>query len=91
MTAYLDQLSINPTKNRVVVRPLEEEEKIAGLAIIRNTNAEMKTGIIVAAGPDSELSVDQKVLYNPAAGTLLRDNFTELRIMLDDSIQAYVS
>lgn len=88
-------MKLLPTIDRVVVRPLLEDEQSAGLKIVRdNRNIEMQHGIIVAAGPSSTIPEGKRVLYNPAAGTLLRRlqgaEWEELRIMHSDTIQCVV-
>lgn len=86
-------MRISPTIDRVLVKPLEEEEKIAGLEIVRDgKNAEMQIGIVVEAGPESSVPKGAKVLYNPASGTLVRvlenGEYVNYRIMLSDVITA---
>lgn len=75
------------------MKPLEEEEKVAGLEVVRDhKNAEVQFGIIVEAGPKSSIKKGQNVLYNPASGTLLRilenGEYHNYRIMLCDTITA---
>lgn len=86
-------LRINPTLDRLLVKPLEEEETIAGLQIVRDgKNAEMQMGIVMEAGPKSIIPKGSKVLFNPASGTLVRvlekGEYTNYRIMLSDVITA---
>lgn len=89
--------NLKPTTDRVVILPFEQEEKAAGLVIVRdNKNTEMQFGEVIAAGPDSDIKVGEKVMFNPAAGTLLRrlkDNgeWENLRIMHSDTIQCVFS
>ena len=86
-------MKLLPTGDRVAVLPVNQEEKIGNISIARDhKNQEMQFGEIVAAGPESLIKEGSKVLYNPAAGTMLRrlkDNgeYEELRIMHFDSIQ----
>lgn len=109
--------AIHPTSDRIAVLPVLEEEKIAGLEIVReHRNIEMQHGVVVAAGPEVSgkdkgillrlwqwlfgrmtqcVPEGQHVLFNPAAGTLLRrlkddGTWEELRIMHADTIQCLV-
>ena len=88
--------NILPTLDRIAVLPILEEEKTAGLEIVRDhRNVEMQQGKVIAAGPESPITEGQHVLYNPAAGTALRrlredGRWEELRIMHADTIQAII-
>lgn len=90
-------MKLLPTTDRVVIRPLLEQEESNGLQIVRdNRNVEMQYGEVIAAGPDSPIDEGQRVLFNPAAGTLLRSlkengEWEELRIMHSDVIQCVVA
>jgi len=88
-------MRIVPTLDRVLIKPLEEEEKIAGLEIVRDgKNAEMQVGIVEEAGSKSGFNKEQKVMYNPASGTLVRmlvdGDYQNYRMMLADTITAIV-
>jgi len=44
----------HPTMDRVIIRPIDLNEEIAGLKVERlHVNAELKLGEIIAAGPDA--------------------------------------
>lgn len=89
--------NLKPTTDRVVVCPIEEEERSAGLLIVRdNKNTEMQFGLVIAAGPESVIPGGTHVMFNPAAGTLVRrlkddGEWENLRIMHDDTIQCLLS
>ncbi len=85
--------TIAPTLDRLLVEPIAEEETVAGLVIVRDgKNAEMQMGLVVASGPKSAIGAGTCVLYNPAAGTLIRQlrdgKYVNLRMMHDDVVQA---
>lgn len=88
--------TLKPTTDRVVVLPVQVEEQLAGLMIVRdNKNIEMQHGRVIAAGPLSDIKEGEEVLFNPAAGTLLRrlkddGEWENLRIMHADTIQAVI-
>lgn len=87
---------IQPTLNRVLIRPLEQKEEIAGIEIVRDgQSGEMKMGVVEEAGSESTIPKGTKVMYNPAAGTLLKrlvnGSYQNLRIMLCDTIQCIFS
>lgn len=88
-------MKINPTNDRVLVKTLEEKETIGGLEIVDKQSSEMKTGIVLEAGPDSTIKKGEKVLFNPAAGTKVRmvenGKYIDVRIMLSDTIQCTFS
>ena len=88
-------MRIEPTLDRILVKLLEEEETVAGIEIVRDgKNAEMQTGVIEEAGKESGFNKGDKVLYNPASGTLLRilvdGKHQDYRMMLADTITAIV-
>lgn len=88
--------NLQPTTDRVVILPVLEEEESAGLEIVRDhRNTEMQVGLVVAAGPQSTIPKGTKVMYNPAAGTLVRrlnedGTWEDLRIMHSDTIQCII-
>lgn len=85
---------IVPTIDRIAILPIQEEEKVAGLSVVRDhKNTEMQFGEVIAHGPKSPIKTGEKVLFNPAAGTMLRrlrddGTWEEIRIMHSDVIQA---
>ena len=88
-------MRIQPTLDRILIEPIEEAEMVAGLVIVRDgKNAEMQMGKVVAVGAKSDIKEGTMVLYNPAAGTLIRQlrdgKYVNLRMMHDDVVQAIV-
>ena len=94
-------MKIKPLADRVVVKPLEEEEPKAGNIIIPDTAKERpQTGEVVAVGPgktaDSgntvEMSVKKgdKVLFGKYSGTEITIDGQEYLIMRESDILAVV-
>ncbi len=89
--------TLKPTTDRVVILPIEEKEETAGLLIVRdNKNTEMQLGLVIAAGPESDIKAGERVMFNPAAGTTVRrlkddGSWESLRIMHADTIQCVIS
>ena len=87
-------MKIFPTTDRVAVVSIPQEESFGGMEIVREgRNTEMQFGKIVASGPQSPIEEGELVLFNPAAGTLIRrpkgdGSWEEVRIMHSDTIQA---
>ena len=88
--------TIHPTTDRIAVISVVEEEKAAGLEIVRDhKNIDMQHGMVIAAGPQSPIKAGQHVLFNPAAGTMLRrldleGHWQEVRILHADTVQALI-
>jgi len=94
-------MKIRPLADRVVIKPLEEEEKTAGGIILPDTAKEKPMrGRIVAAGKgkvdDSgkhvalEVKVEDTVLYGKYSGTDIKIDGEEYLIMRESDILAVV-
>ncbi len=94
-------MAIKPLSDRVIVEPLEAEEKTAGgLYIPDNAKEKPQKGKIVAVGPgkisDSgdlikmEVKAGETVLYGKYSGTEIQDGDKELLIMRESDILATV-
>ncbi|MFA5645747.1 MAG: co-chaperone GroES [Candidatus Ratteibacteria bacterium] len=94
-------MKIRPLGDRVVVKPLEAEEKSKGGIIIPDTAKEKpQEGKIVAAGKGKvnddgkisplEVKVGDKVLYGKYAGTEVTVNNEEYMILREDDILAVI-
>jgi chaperonin GroES len=91
-------LNVKPLGDRVVVRPLEEEEQMRGGLYIPDTAKEKPLqGEILAVGPGRyekgervpmDLSVGAKVLYSKYAGTEVRLGDDELLIIKESDVLA---
>ena len=89
--------NIRPLDDRVVVRPLEAEERTAGGIVLPDSAKEKpQQGLIIAAGPGRLLdngdrgglpvSVGDRVLYGKYAGTEVKVEGEELKIMRESDI-----
>ncbi len=94
-------MKIRPLADRVVIKPLEEEEKTAGGIILPDTAKEKPMrGRIVAVGKgktdDSgkhvalEVKVEDTVLYGKYSGTDIKIDGEEYLIMRESDILAVV-
>ncbi|MBD3167250.1 co-chaperone GroES [bacterium] len=94
-------MNVKPLADRVVVKPLEAEEKTAGGIIIPdNAKEKPQKGEIVAVGPgkaaDSgekiamELKVGDKVLYGKYSGTEVTVDGGDYLIMRESDVLAVI-
>jgi chaperonin GroES len=92
-------LSLLPLADRVVVRPLEAEEKTAGGLFIPDTAKEKpQQGEVMAVGPGKvsddgtkitmEVKVGDKILYGKYSGTEVRIDGDDYLIMRESDIFA---
>ena len=91
-------MNIKPLADRVVVKPLEQDEMKKGGIIIPDTAKEKPMqGEIVAAGPgrvedgkriDLEVSVGNKILYGKYSGTEVTIDDQDYLIMRESDILA---
>ena len=97
----MSDLKIKPLAHRVVVKPLEAEEKTKGGIILPDTAKEKPVeGTVVAAGPgkksddgklvEMEVKVGNKVLYGKYSGTEVTIEGEEYLIMRESDIFAIV-
>jgi chaperonin GroES len=94
-------MAIRPLDDRVLVEPLEAEEKTAGGILLPDTAKEKpQRGKIIAAGPgklrDSgdrtplSVKVGDEVLYGRYAGSELKEGGKELKVMRESDILAKI-
>jgi chaperonin GroES len=94
-------MKIKPLADRVVIEPLEAEEKTSGGLYVPDTAKEKPlTGKIVAAGPGKvsdkgekialQVKAGDKVLYGKYAGTEITFEGTDYIIMHESDILAIV-
>jgi len=97
----MSDLKIKPLADRVVVKPMEAEEKTKGGIILPDTAKEKPVeGTVVAAGPgkksddgklmEMEVKVGNKVLYGKYSGTEVTIDGEEYLIMRESDIFAIV-
>ena len=94
-------MKIKPLADRVVVKPIEEEEVKAGNIIIPDTAKEKpQEGEVIAVGPgkvsdsgekvDMEVKVGDRVLYGKYSGTEVTVDGEEYLILRESDILAIV-
>lgn len=94
-------MKVRPLQDRILVRPLEEEEVKQGGIIIPDTAKEKpQEGKVVAVGSGRvlkdgdkqplEIKKGEKVLYAKYAGTEVKMDGEELLIMREDDVLAIV-
>ena len=94
-------MNIKPLADRVVVKPIEAEEKKQGGIIIPDTAKEKpQQGEIVAVGPGKasdtgekipmEVKVGDKVLYGKYSGTEVTVDNEDLLIMRESDVLAII-
>ena len=95
-------MDLKPLDDRVVVQPLDAEEKTAGGIVLPDSAQEKpQRGKVVALGPgkllDSgersaiELSVGDEVLFGKYGGTEIEVDGTEVKILRESDILAKVA
>ncbi|MBX5437499.1 MAG: co-chaperone GroES [Alicyclobacillaceae bacterium] len=91
---------LKPLADRVVVRPLEREEKTASGILLPDTAKEKpQEGEIIAVGPGRyedgkrialDVKVGDRIIYSKYAGTEVKVNNEELLILRESDILAIV-
>ncbi|MCL6594480.1 MAG: co-chaperone GroES [Alicyclobacillus sp.] len=91
---------VKPLADRVVVRPVDREEKTASGIVLPDTAKEKpQEGEVVAVGPgrledgkrvELEVKVGDRVIYSKYAGTEIKVNNEELLILRESDILAIV-
>src|SRR5438270_3180051 len=95
------ELKIRPLEDRVVVEPLEEEEKTAGGILLPDTAREKpQRGRVLAVGPGKvsddgkrqpmSVAVGDEVLYGRYAGNEVEVGSKEIKIMRESDLLAKV-
>jgi chaperonin GroES len=90
------QINIKPLGDRVVVKPVEAEQKTASGIIIPDTAKEKPSQGIVVAVPDANddhkltVKVGDKVLYGKYAGTEISIDDKDYLIMNESDILAII-
>jgi chaperonin GroES len=92
-------MNVKPLADRIIIRPLEAEQKTAGGIIIPdNAKEKPQKGEVVAVGPgkiadngakiDMSLKNGDKVLYGKYSGTEINVDGEELLIMRESDVLA---
>ena len=92
----MSDLKIKPLADRVVVKPLEAQEKtVSGIIIPDSAKEKPQRGTVMAAGPGTkddkmEVKVGDVVLYGKYAGTEINIDGKDYLIMKQTDIFAIV-
>lgn len=91
---------LKPLADRLVVRPLEREEKtVSGIVLPDSAKEKPQEGEIIAAGPGRyedgkrvalDVKVGDKVIYSKYAGTEVKVDNEELLILRESDILAII-
>jgi chaperonin GroES len=95
------KVNIRPLDDRIVIEPVESEDKTAGGIFLPDTAREKpQQGRIVAVGPgkmldngeraDISVSVGDKVLHTKYGGTEVTVNGKDVLIMREDDVLAII-
>ena len=95
------KIKIRPLEDRVVVKPMEAEERTAGGIVLPDTAKEKpQRGKVVAVGPGKLLdsgeraamsvAVDDEVIYGKYGGTDIEIDNDEVKILRESDILAKV-
>ena len=96
------EVTFQPLGDRVVIKPLEEEEVTKGGLVLPDTAREKpQKGEVVAVGPGRlgddgkrmamEVEVKDKIVYSKYAGTELKEDDVEYLILRESDILAKFS
>lgn len=94
-------LNIKPLADRLVVKPLEEEEMTpSGIVLPETAKEKPQKGEVLAAGPGArddegkrvamEVSIGDKVLFTKYAGTEIKIDGDKLLILRESDILAII-
>lgn len=92
-------MNIKPLADRIVIKPIEQEEVVVGGIVIPDTAKEKpQTGEVVAVGPGrktddgtvipTEVKVGNKVLYAKYSGTQFKYDNVEYLVVKESEILA---
>ena len=96
------EVTFQPLGDRVVIKPLEEEEVTKGGLVLPDTAREKpQKGEVVAVGPGRlgddgnrlamEVQVNDKIVYSKYAGTELKEDDVDYLILRESDILAKIS
>ncbi len=96
------EVTFQPLGDRVVIKPLEEEEVTKGGLVLPDTAREKpQKGEVVAVGPGRlgddgkrlamEVKVNDKIVYSKYAGTELKEDDVDYLILRESDILAKIS
>ncbi len=94
-------MAIKPMNDRILVKPLEQqEEKIGGIIIPDTAKEKPQEGEVVAIGPGRvmengqrqpmSVAVGNKILYGKYSGTEIKHQSVDYLIMKEDDVLAII-
>ncbi len=89
----MTEIKVQPMGARILVKPLEQENKTAtGLYIPETAKEKPQTGVVVAIGDDEEikLKVNDKILFAKYSGTEIKLGSDDYLIMECSDVLAKV-
>ncbi|HAD07621.1 MAG TPA: co-chaperone GroES [Anaerolineaceae bacterium] len=89
----MSQIKVQPMGARILVKPLEQENKTAtGLYIPETAKEKPQTGVVVAVGDDEDikLKVNDKILFAKYSGTEIKLGSDDYLIMECSDVLAKV-
>lgn len=89
----MSQIKVQPMGARILVKPLEQENKTAtGLYIPETAKEKPQTGVVVAIGDDEEikLKLNDKILFAKYSGTEIKLGSDDYLIMECSDVLAKV-
>lgn len=89
----MSQIKVQPMGARILVKPLEQENKTAtGLYIPETAKEKPQTGVVVAIGDDEDikLKVNDKILFAKYSGTEIKLGSDDYLIMECSDVLAKV-
>jgi len=88
-------MKVQPLDERVLVRPIEQEEKVGSIIIPDTAKEKPMTGEVIAVGTDEEikklLKAGDKILFGKYAGEEITINNEKHLIIGRDQILAKIS
>src|SRR5262245_10356183 len=94
---HMAKMKLRPLDDRVVVQPIESEEKTAGGIVLPDTAKEKpQRGTVVAVGPgrlldsgkrgELSVSIGDEVIYGKYGGTDIKINGDEVKVLRESDI-----
>ena len=95
-------MNLKPLGDRLVIKPLEQEEQTSsGIFLPETAKEKPQQGTVIAAGPGGrkeggeriamDVKVDDKVLYAKYSGTTIKLEGTEYLILKESDVLAIVA
>jgi chaperonin GroES len=93
MEGTVNKINIQPMGTRVLIKPIEQDNRTSsGLLLPETAKEKPQTGLVVAVGDDEEikLKVNDKVLFAKYTGTDFKMDGTEYLLLESNDVLARV-